>query len=54
MVAGGVWASFQRHLGRMVGYRVMTEIGYSLLAVSCQEGSDLLYDAVATRFGFAV
>lgn len=34
IVTGGVWAAFQRHLGRMLGYGVIMETGFSLLALS--------------------
>jgi NADH-quinone oxidoreductase subunit N len=31
---GGVWAAFQNHLGRILGYTVIYETGLSLLAIS--------------------
>lgn len=34
MVTSGVWAAFQRHLGRIFAYSVVAETGISILAIS--------------------
>lgn len=34
VVTAGVWAAFQRHLGRLMGYAAIIETGFSLLALS--------------------
>lgn len=42
VVTGGLWAAFQRNLGRLLGYGVIVELGRSLLLLS-QPSGQLIY-----------
>jgi NADH-quinone oxidoreductase subunit N len=39
IIAGGMWAAFQKHLGRMMGYAVIVDIGISLIAIGISRGT---------------
>jgi|NGEPerStandDraft_6_1074524.scaffolds.fasta_scaffold50460_1 NADH-quinone oxidoreductase subunit N len=41
VVTGGLLAAFQRHMGRIMGYAIIMENGFSLLAISLGLGSGL-------------
>jgi NADH-quinone oxidoreductase subunit N len=50
MVAtGGLWAAFQRHLGRLLGYAVIIGIGQSILAIGVPDGLDLHFALMLPR-----
>lgn len=51
VVSGGLLAAFQRHLGRIMGYAVIVETGYSLLAIGLggQTGLNLFYFLLVPR-----
>lgn len=49
VVTGGIWAAFQRNLGRMLGYAIIIDIGYSILAISQPEGLPIYIGMVLPR-----
>ena len=43
IVTGGIWAAFQKNLARMMGYAVIVETGFFLLAIGMQSRVGLEY-----------
>lgn len=57
VVTGGLWAAFQRHLGRIMAYGAIAETGFSLLALSLDSrlGIPILFLLIPARaLGLAV
>ncbi len=48
-IVGGMWAAFQRHLGRLFGFAVIFEIGRTLLAISLPNGANFLFALTIPR-----
>jgi formate hydrogenlyase subunit 3/multisubunit Na+/H+ antiporter MnhD subunit len=52
MTTSGVWAAFQRHLGRILAYSIVAETGVSLVAISLpdkQLGLQIFFYLIAPR-----
>jgi formate hydrogenlyase subunit 3/multisubunit Na+/H+ antiporter MnhD subunit len=51
IVTGGLWAAFQRHLGRIMAFGSITETGFSLLALSLDSrvGIPILFLLIPAR-----
>jgi formate hydrogenlyase subunit 3/multisubunit Na+/H+ antiporter MnhD subunit len=49
VITGGSWAIFQRHLGRILAYAIIIDIGYSLLAISQSDGFPILVGLLIPR-----
>jgi len=45
---GGVWAAFQKHLGRILGYAMVIEIGYALISIGISN-SEFYYAMLPPR-----
>lgn len=57
VVTGGLWAAFQRHIGRIMAYGAIAETGFSLLALSLDAriGVPILFLLIPARaLGLAV
>ena len=49
VLVGGVWAAFQRHLGRILGFAMILETGRTFLAISLPEGSQMIFALYISR-----
>ena len=49
VLIGGVWAAFQRNLGRTLGFAVVLEIGLTLLALSFPESLRIYFALILPR-----
>jgi NADH-quinone oxidoreductase subunit N len=49
VLIGGVWIAFERNLERILGFAIITEIGFNLLAISSPTGIPLIFQMILPR-----
>jgi NADH:ubiquinone oxidoreductase subunit 2 (subunit N) len=54
VIVGGLWGAFQRSLGRLIGFAVMSEIGLSLLVIGADVNQNVAIPLLGIFFAMLV